>query len=215
MRAYKSLTRRIATAAIVSLGGLGLMLGMPLAASATKGLHLNKQSTGSNQCAVGSLKVDVHYTLLNDADSGFGGNYWANDTLFRHLEIWRHADGTYCVVVDDTGSFVTYAGKSPSGASEVGAGVTGTMEGGYITTEVEGSFNATHPTRGNIGTYDLECNQADYCPGSAVSWVDYFSPLESAHQFAHWGWIYHAGDNGTWLNQAGVSAPESGDITGG
>jgi hypothetical protein len=195
----------LATAAMLAVAG---------AASAAPGLKLDRQSTSPGQCAPGSLLVNVHYRLLNDADSGFGGNYWANDTIFRHLQIWQESDGTYCVVVDDTGSFVTYAGTSPSGLSTVSAGITGRMEGGYITTGVVGSFDATLPTRGNLGSYDLQCDSSGNCPGTAVSWASYFSSITAADSFAQWGWIYHAGKHGTWLNQDDVAAADSGDVVG-
>ena len=57
------------------------------------------------------------------------------------------------------------------------------------------------------------CNQAQVCTGSNPSWHDYFSTVVSSNDFAQWGWIYHAGKHGTWLNQDDVAAADSGDIT--
>jgi hypothetical protein len=187
-------------------------------ASASPGLRLDRQDISPRQCMpAGSHArqvVDVHYLLLNDADSGFAGNYWANDSIFRHLRIWAESDGTYCVQVEDVGTFVTWAGTSPSGTSTVSAGVRGILDGGYITTDVVGTFAPTLPTHGYVGTYDLTCDQSGNCPGSSISWANWFSSVTSSNAFAQWGWIYHAGRHGTWLNQDDVAAANAGDITG-
>src|SRR5262249_8502478 len=133
---------------------------------------------------------------------GFGGNIWADDSVDRHLRIWSQSDGKYCAQIEDHGKFVTYAGTSPGNSGTVDAGVTGNLEGGYITSNIVGTFSASaYATRGNLGTFDLECNGTDTCPGERPSWKSYFSPLTSASEFSQWGWIYHAGKNGTWLNQ--------------
>ena len=192
-------------------------LALAAAASASPGLRLDRHDISAAQCTSGGgakQVVDVLYTLKNDADSGFGGNYWANDTIFRHLRIWSETDGTYCVQVADLGTFVTYAGTSPSGTSTVSAGVRGIIDGGYVTTDVVGTFAPTLSTHGYVGTYDLQCDASGNCPGSAISWASYFSSVTSSHAFAQWGWIYRAGRHGTWLNQDDVAAADSGDITG-
>ena len=192
-------------------------LALAASAQAAPGLRLDRQSIGARQCIAGHQSaevVDVHYTLRNDADSGFGDNYWANDTIFRHLRIWSEPDGTYCVQVADIGAFVTYAGTSPSGTSTVSADVRGFLSGGYVTTDVVGTFAPTLRTRGYAGTFDLQCDSSGNCPGQRISWTSYFSSVTSSHAFAHWGWIYRAGRHGTWLNEDTVAAADSGDITG-
>ena len=204
--------KRIAVLAAATAG-----LALAAAASASPGLRLDRQDISAAQCTSGGHAkqvVDVLYTLQNDADSGFGGNYWANDTLLRHLRIWSEADGSYCVQVADLGTFVTYAGTSPSGSSTVSAGVRGIISGGYVTTDVVGTFAPTLATHGYVGTYDLQCDASGNCPGSSISWASYFSSVTSSDAFAQWGWIYYAGRHGTWLNQDDVAAAASGDITG-
>ena len=61
----------------------------------------------------GKMIVNVTYTLTNDYDSGVAGNAWANDTVKRHLQVFDRGDGTFCAAINDTGSFVTFAGASP------------------------------------------------------------------------------------------------------
>ena len=201
----------------------GLVLASLLAAgalvasvSASPGLKLDKQDIGDKQCKTDHAKqvVDVHYTLVNDYDSGFAGNQWANDTIDRHLRIWQQSDGSFCAQIEDHGKFVTFAGASPSGATTVPAGVKGDLEGGYITSNIAGAFAPSYATHGNLGTFDLQCNAAGICPGARPSWASYFSGSVTADEFSQWGWIYHAGKNGTWLNQDDVAPTGSGDITG-
>jgi hypothetical protein len=182
-----------------------------------EGLTLNEEAISAEQCqSPGShVVVDVTYRLTNDYDSGFGGNAWANDTVQRHLVIWQHRDGTFCARADDHATFVTFAGVSPSGNSTVGAGITGEFHGGYVTNFFVGTLNAKPPyaTHGELGTFDLHCTDAYTCPGAHPSYTSYFSS-STGDTLAHWGWIYHAGRNGTWLDQDNVPAADSGDIVG-
>lgn len=205
------------TRLVAALAALGLALGLVSSATASAGPtpRLDRDDISAKQCMTNGAKqvVNVHYTLLNSADSGFAGNAWANDTILRHLRIWKHNDGTHCVQVADIGAFVTYAGASPSGTSTVPAGVRGIMNGGYITSDVVGVFAPTRPVRGYLGTFDMQCDQSFNCPGVRPSWPDYFDPGVTANEFAQWGWIYWAPRHGTWLNQDDVPAAQSGDIT--
>src|SRR5579859_4793747 len=106
------------------------------AATALGGVH-NPPASNPTQCAHGALIVNVNYTLINDFDSGVAGNAWANDTINRHLQIRQDGNGastSYCAMIDDTGSFVTFAGPSPQNTGTVSAGITGRINGGYTTT---------------------------------------------------------------------------------
>ena len=96
---------------------------------------------GGGTCG-GKLVANVNYTLVNDYDSGVAGNAWANDTINRHLQVWQVGAGTFCAVVNDTGSFVTFAGASPGNTGTVAAGITGRINGGYTTTVFSGTLAA-------------------------------------------------------------------------
>jgi hypothetical protein len=185
--------------------------------SAAPGLKLDKKDIGSKQCNSDGAKqvVDVHFKILNDADSGFNSALaWANDTIDRQLRIWEATDGSFCAQIADHSKFVTYAGQSPGATnSPLAAGIKGAAEGGYITSNIVGTFAPTLPTHGDLGTFDDMCDQAFVCTGSNPSWADYFAPGATADTFSQWGWIYHAGKHGTWLNQDDVDAADSGDIT--
>ncbi len=180
--------------------------------SGDKGIRLDHKAITPAACngAGSTLLVNVTYGLTDDADSGFGGNAWASDTIHRTLQIWSQADGSFCAVVGDTGSFVTYAGTSPSGGDTVSAGVQGELQGGYVAT-IQGTLKATpdYATSGNLGTFDLGCGGTFTCPGPRPSFTSYVDT--TGYDLPSWGWIYRTAQNGTWVNQ---SSDSGGDVTG-
>ena len=194
-------------------------LAMVTTAFAAPSLKLDKPDISSKQCkpngAGAQQLVDVHFTILNDADSGFGptGLAWANDTIDRHLRIYQLDDGRFCVNVADHGKFVTYAGDGPGdGTSTLAAGIKGELEGGYASNFFNATFSPTLPTHGNLGTFDDACDQSFNCTGSHPNYLSYLSAVSGENIFAQWGWIYHAGKHGTWLNQDDVAPADSGNI---
>jgi len=163
--------------------------------------------TSAAACDGGKLVINVTHKVVNDADSGVGGNSWATDNYQRHIQVWQAADGTFCATVDYQGQFVTNAGLSPSGDGTVTAGLKGTFNGGYSTTHFTGTLNPTplYATRGNIGTFD-------YALGANVwSWTSTYFSSTAGFDLAWWGWQYRAGSHGTWINSMDGN---SGDITG-
>ncbi len=192
-------------------------LAIPAAALASPAL--DKSNIAGAQCRTTGPGtkglVNVTYTLVNDYDSGYAGNAWANDTIHRRLRIWRTSTNTFCAQVRDSGTFTTFAGTSPSGMSTVSAGVPGRMNGGYVTTFFTGTYApGAMPTHGDLGTFDLQCTDASNCPGAHPSYQSYFSST-SGDDLAHWGWIYKAkSHHGTWLNQDDSTPATGGDITG-
>jgi hypothetical protein len=167
--------------------------------------------SGASSCPSGTLVINVVHKVTSDDDSGFGG-YWATDEYVRKINVVRTADGTYCATVSYQGSFTSYAGTSPSGTSVVGADVVGTFEGGYVSTLFTGVLKDPPDFRakGSIGTFDYGCDGSGNC-STLFSWRDAYFTSTAGFDFSWWGWIYHGGSNGTWVNQIGGS---SGDITG-
>ena len=161
----------------------------------------------------GKALVNVHYTLTNDYDSAVGGGAWANDTIYRQLQIFDLGSGAYCAAITDQGSFVTFAGASPQGTGTVSAGITGKIKGGYTTNAFTGTFDAgTLPTNGNLGTFDLQCTDAYNCPGPHPSFLSYFDNSGSINWSQPvWAWNYTTAKNGSWLNSY---TGNTGDITG-
>ena len=182
--------------------------------------HLNWGSElNADQCPQGELVINVTHKVVNDIDSAVGGGFWATDTYNRHIQVWEVAPGTFCAVVRYTGQFVTDDGPSPQGTDidGIAAGITGTFEGGYRSTIFSGTLNPgpAYRTRGNIGAFDYGCDvendPGDYssCTG-LFSWVGTYFTSTSGFDLEWWGWVYHSGDNGTWVNSGDGN---EGDIT--
>ena len=162
--------------------------------------------TNAGECEkIGKPIVNVTQKVINDVDSGFNG-YWAFDNYNRHIQVWESTTpGEYCAIVRYTGQFDAQAGQSSPdlGSTNILDGdEDGAFEGGYRAT-ITGTLDATPAwnTRGSVGSFDYDCDLSANCPGY-VSWVvQYFNP---GYVFAYdwWGWIYHAGNNGSWVNSS-------------
>jgi hypothetical protein len=157
------------------------------------------------QCGGGKMIVNVTYGLYNDADSGFFGN-WATDSLNRHLQIFDVGGGSFCALVNDTGSFVTTGPLSPENGVALSPGITGVINGGYVTSHFTGTFDPSgsglYATHGNLGSFDATL--------AHPSFLSYFS-TNGAWTQPSWGWTYHTAQNGDWVNALTSSF---GDITG-
>lgn len=188
-------------------------LSATMAFAGPKSVHLNWGSQISqSQCTSGNLIINVVEKVVNDLDSGYGGNYWAQDNEVRQIQVLDEGNGTFCANVSYEGNFTTFSGKSPSGNSTVDAGVIGTFQGGYNAT-ITGSLQLSPAwkTKGSVGKVDYGCDQSGTCT-NLVSWLDqYFDAGYKVSSLNTWGWVYHAGNNGSWVN---ANTGGSGDITG-
>lgn len=161
----------------------------------------------------GKLVINVNEKVLNDVDSGFGGN-WAIDSYTRHIKVWPTGVNSWCATLTYEGKFAAVAGQTgPGGLGTIGSGVKGEMRGGYRAT-FTGTLKATPawPTRGSVGTVDYGCDITG-ATCQYVSWTEqYFDGVDNFAQ-PWWGWIYKAnGGHGTWLNQIDVLPADSGNI---
>ena len=167
------------------------------------------------------LVINVIQRIIGDADSGEAGNNWAYDDFQRRIQVWQLSDDTFCAVVQYMGSFVTVMGQSPGffdpdTNDTVAAGVTGTFEGGYRSTVFTGTLKdpPDYRTSGNIGTFNYMCVilpgvvGGAACPGYR-DWTTFYFSSTLGFDLAWWGWVYHAGDNGSWVNSIDGN---SGDI---
>jgi hypothetical protein len=176
--------------------------------------HLNwgqSLSASDTACPAGSPLINVNQKIFNDIDSGVLGNYWAYDDIVRHITVVSLGGNNYCASVQYQGSFTTVSGFSPGGTGTVAAGVIGTFQGGY-TALLTGTFNPAVKTKGSIGTVDYECNASTgICPGYVDWTTQFFTGGASGFNQVWWGWVYHAGNNGNWVN---ALSGNFGDITG-
>ncbi len=190
-------------------------LASPVLASPPERINSGTQlNAGECDPSAGTLVINVVQRITGDIDSGEGGNYWATDEYSRHIQVWQVGPTTFCAVVKYTGSFSTVEGASPGNTGTLSADVTGTMEGGYravITGTLKSSPIAPWKTKGNVGSFDYACDpQTGGCTGR-VTWTDKYFEAGYAFGYSWWGWNYHAGNNGSWVNS---SDGNSGDITG-
>ncbi len=179
-------------------------------------LTFGKQVNAS-QCdpSGGKLVVNVVQRIVNTVDSGFGGNNWAFDDLTRQIQVWQMSANTFCAVLKYHGSWVTIAGRSPMNLTDISAGITGTFEGGYQSTLFTATLKDAPllPVRGNLGTFDYQCDVLGSCPGNFFWAEKYFDNIAN-FDLAWWGWVYHGGANGQWVNAIDPTAGpgSSGDI---
>jgi hypothetical protein len=175
--------------------------------------HLNwgqSLSASDTACPAGSPLINVNQKISNDIDSGVLGNNWAYDDIVRHITVVSLGSNNYCASVQYQGSFTTVNGSSPGGTGTIADGVIGTFQGGY-TADFTGTFNPIVKTKGSIGSVDYACNAATgVCPGY-VDWTTQFFTGVGGFNQVWWGWVYHAGNNGNWIN---ALSGNSGDITG-
>ncbi len=199
---------------LVALAGLTAAAVVASSANANPSeKHLNwgqSLSASDTACPAGPPLINVNQKISNDIDLGVLGNYWAYDEIVRHITVVSLGSNNYCASVQYQGSFTTVNGSSPGGTGTIADGVIGTFQGGY-TADFTGTFNPTVKTKGSIGTVDYACNASTgICPGY-VDWTTQFFTGVGGFNQVWWGWVYHAGNNGNWVN---ALSGNSGDITG-
>lgn len=192
------------------IAGIALTLALPMAVSASQ-FQFNSEQHIQCPDTVGRPVINVVERVINDADSGTAGNYWAFDTLSRHYTVWETSTpGTYCATVHDSGSFKAIAGQqSPGNTDTLNGNEHGTIQGGYAMT-ITGSLLSSPAwrTKGYVGTVDYQCDSSGNCPGY-VNWIGQYFEQGFSSDYIWWGWTYRGGRFGTWTN---ASDGNSGDI---
>jgi hypothetical protein len=108
------------------------------------------------------------------------------------------------------GKFDAQAGQtSPGTGGTLDGDEDGTFQGGYRAT-IAGTLlsSPTWKTTGMVGTFDYECDISGVC-SNYVSWVAKYFNGGAVFTYEWWGWIYHGGKHGTWVNSSDGNA---GDI---
>lgn len=190
---------------------------VPSAAFSAEHLDWGAQlHSGPSSCPSGPFVVNVVQKVVNSVDSGTTRPVWAFDDYVRQIQVVDTGSG-FCATVKYQGSFTSVAGDSPGAAytaRTIGDGVVGTFEGGYVSTLFTGTLKPDVRTKGSIGIFDYQCDTSGNCPGF-VSWPSlFFDSLAGFDIGAWWGWVYHAGNNGSWQNACPACGGNSGDITG-
>ena len=164
----------------------------------------------------GTLLVDVSARILNEADGGILRNVWALDAFNERARVWQtsppSAPGTpghYCVVQNYSGSFVSFAGRSPENTGWITAGVTGSLVS-VQRFELAATFHPIVPTSGFLGIFDLQCDYRGVCPGDIRFSTLFFQQITGFSGSALAS-VYFGGEHGTWIQ---TSLGDLGDITG-
>jgi hypothetical protein len=179
-------------------------------------------------CPSGKPLINVVRKITNSLDSGTGLNdygnvWWADIDYVQQIRVVETASGEFCATVKSQGRFESVGGDGPgcvndsncgTVAGRLEAGVTGTFQGG-MTNTFTGTFSPDNMrTRGSIGTLDHNCDAstAGGCtqPGFSAWRSDYFTGVAGS-TLDWWGWGYHGGKNGSWVNS---SDGNEGNITG-
>jgi len=155
-------------------------------------------------------KVDDDDTLILSVPNAIPvpSSSWAARDFNQHIQVWRVgvAGGgggeRFCALVRYQGSFTAEGGSGPAGGT-LAEGNEGSFEGGYLLVFSADEVAApTVKTQGHIGTFPG--------PIALYDWRSlYFTNIHS-DILQWWGWIYHGGNNGAWVNSI---AGNQGDIT--
>jgi hypothetical protein len=156
--------------------------------------------------------------VTNSLDSGTGANdygsvRWAYIDYVQHIQVVETDTDTFCATVKSQGSFESVGGDRPGcvndgdcgdAAGRLEAGVVGTFQGG-LTNTFTGTFSpGGMRTKGSIDALDHDCDAstAGGCtaPGFSAWRADYFTGVAGS-SLPWWGWVYHAGNNGSWVNK--------------
>ncbi len=157
------------------------------------------------------LEINVTRKVENDPTlDPAGNNKWATLDYIQHIQVWKVGSvpvpggaEKFCALVRYQGSFTTLAGKSPQGTGSVGSGIDGSFEGGYrLVFNADELPTPSESTRGHIGTFTG--------PGGLFDWRTFFFMNIGPNDLQWWGWIYHGGNNGAWVNSV---IGNQGDIT--
>jgi hypothetical protein len=193
---------------VILIGICFIASGLAFAAPTVQPFNWGKEVNPSS-CPKGKVVVNISHDVINSADSGHGGN-WAKIDYKKYITIIQTDDTEFCVVTKFVGTFTTVEGKSPANQEDISAGITGTFQGGYRQTYT-GTLNPnpTWPTKGYIGTFDHAWDGTGAPDKTVDDWEDiYLSGW--AYSYEWWGFIYHGGPNGTWINS---QDGDQGDIT--
>jgi hypothetical protein len=160
-------------------------------------------------------KVDDDVALYSAIAPASGA--WATRDFNQHIQVWQVGVAgdveRFCALVRYQGSFETLGGKlSPGGADpSVTKGVDGSFEGGYLLVfTAEELASPAFKTQGHIGTFNGPIGLYDWLPFYFTNFTVDLVTTSPAPTW--WGWIYHGGNNGAWVN-AIPPIGNQGDIT--
>jgi hypothetical protein len=212
---------------LFTVATLVLMSSQAIAAPLDWGYQLN---AADEACPPGKKLINITRKISGSLDSGtgnsdYGNAYWATSNYIQQIQVVEIGTDEFCARVTTRGDFESVGGDGPGCSEEDNCGtadgrleasVVGTFQGG-ATQIIYGVFNpGQNRTKGSIGKYDADCNpETGLCPGGGGSvfnsWIDDYYEAGFRRTYLWWGWVYHGGNNGSWVNATGGN---QGNITG-
>ena len=203
-------------AVLIALTALTL-IGSPLVAAAQApslnwGSHVNPARCPTEQ-GYRYLEINVTRKVENDfalTDAlDIMSRPWAAREFNQHIQVWKVGvtGGTgerFCALVRYQGSFTTPSPSdstgpnSPAESQNILGGSDRSFEGGYLLVfDAEERPIPTYKTQGHIGTF----RETPAAPLPLDDWHAFYFMNVAAVGFPQWwGWIYHGGHNGAWVN---------------
>jgi hypothetical protein len=185
----------------------------PLVASAQApslnwGSEVNPSRCPTDQ---GYRYLEINVTRKVDGDVAFPnavaptGDAWASRDFNQHIQVWHigvsggGGGERFCALVRYQGSFTTIAGAMTPGNSPGtfnAEPVDGSFEGGYrLVFNADERSTPSKKTQGHIGNFDG--------PIGLYDWLDFYFTnfgVTAVTVPDWWGWVYHGGNNGAWVN---------------
>jgi hypothetical protein len=143
--------------------------------------------TYTTSCPAGSqLVASATFVVTGDPVTGANGNVWAIATYTRTMQVFFKATtNTYCASWRDSGTFVTVAGKSPSGRGTLAAGITGRLTRTAVTTNFTATWQPGAPASGTFaGPFDWTSLYFSNVQGLDLVW---YSNLHTTPANGSWG----------------------------
>jgi len=194
---------------MIRLALAGLLLGLTLVGAPAQGLaaapSLNWGSeVNPSRCPTDQgyryLEINVTRKVEGEPAMDPSGNVWAILEFNQHIQVWKvgttGGGERFCALVRYQGSFTTVGGVSPGGTDpSIAPGIDGSFEGGYrLVFEAEEVSNPSYGIRGHIGTF------SGPLVGGLTDWLGFYYNASTVPAPEWWGWVYHGGNNGAWVN---------------
>lgn len=152
----------------------------------------------------GEKVINVTRRIYNSVDTGHcEPTAWAEIHYTQHIQVFDEGD-EFVAIVEYNGQFDAYeGGETPNDCDQFLDGdESGPFDGGIRLT-FDAEFNpGGSQSHGNLGRVDHGCNgSTSGCKfRSTTGWLDnYFDDVEDL-ALQWWGFIYHGGRAGTWVN---------------
>lgn len=167
-------------------------------------LNWGKELNAAKCDGQGPPVITVERKVINGLDTGTC-EPWAEDIFTQKIRVWETSSGSFCAALTYRGRFDAFEGApSPQECEPLTGDEEGPFEGGVRLT-FDGTFAPEDTqTRGSLGIVDQGCDKtvASCDFSSTTGWIDDYFASTSNLAFEWFGFIYHGGNCGTWVNSS-------------